>query len=222
LKLTKNNLKEDDLITKLTKAWIALRAKYPILGVQVQNEGPTYEYPLLNEEEIKQWSKRSTSIYHLSSPFDQDKVNLLRDQESYKHLPDVYGNEVEMWIILPKDKIYADEVVISIRINHTLVDGDAVPILLDEYLHLLNDTSLPEYKALWEDAQFQKQLQRRLPAYLDDSQFNYRGEDQEYPLHHFILTNSAVSVLDSAGSIILAYYFVPKHLETYEVQSNQL
>ena len=180
-------MNEEELVSRLTALWIALRVKYPILALRITDE-PLLEYRHDDQKSVLQWAADTTQVYHIPPPLTQEKANVLRDRESHQHLPDKKSNEAQMWFVLPQGQAHAREVILCLRLNHTLIDGDAMPILMSEYLDLLNNASVFDLAFPWQEEHFKQQQQQQLPPYLDDSAMRIKGRQTHAAFHEEIMS----------------------------------
>jgi hypothetical protein len=191
IEIPHNKLSEDVLIHRLKLAWIRLRIKYPILALQIK-QGPVYQYKHTSDDDtIMQWVKDTTQTYHIqSSCLHQDDLHKLRDDESRQSLPDEKGNEAQLWFILAKTISPPKEVALNLRLNHALLDGDSMPILMSEYLQLLDDLICLSDVAPYATVEHKDTIQQQiplLPAYLEGSLMKFKGEKVDFTFYGKIM-----------------------------------
>lgn len=193
LNLSGNRLSREQLNDQFSNAWIALRAEQPILGIQL-HQSPSYAFRYIQSHtEAKKWARDTLEWYHCPAPLTHQKVSAMRDANSDQHLPVGKGNQAQLWVILPEGQEFAQEVVLNLRVNHTLIDGISMATLLDNYLQLLRKHVQPQ-SISWTSEAFKQEQKNALPSYLDNSIMSIEGRPVKQDLYEQVMRFAPVNI----------------------------
>lgn len=161
------------LMAHTKKAWIALRARHPVIGMRTNQAEFSLEYTHpADAQAVEAWATSTLRTMEVDGHrFDEASIARACDDEAAAQswVPDAHANEALLLLVVPSSASSSTRVTkaaLCLSISHTLVDGASAVFLLSDLRQLLAE-GVSSDAAAWGDADFQAQQRAALTLAVD-------------------------------------------------------